>query len=82
MDSAIQICVFTAFSLLPYKALMRRCCLIHLQIRWKVRNGAFNDPIREDEYRVLDPSRSGIDAQCCITFVDVRPQTQLEQIAA
>ncbi len=29
-DTAIQMCVFTAFSEVPKKALMRRCCLIHL----------------------------------------------------
>jgi adenosylhomocysteinase len=29
--TAHQICVFTAFSLVPRKRLMRRCCLIHLK---------------------------------------------------
>ena len=29
--SAIQIWVFTAFSEVPKKRLMRRCCLIHLK---------------------------------------------------
>ena len=28
---AIQICVFTAFSLVPKNFVMRRCCLIHLK---------------------------------------------------
>lgn len=28
---AIQICVFTAFSLVPKNTLMRKCCLIHLK---------------------------------------------------
>ena len=31
MDTANQICVFTAFSLVPKNRLMRRCCLIHLK---------------------------------------------------
>ena len=31
LQTAIQICVFTAFSLVPRNALMRRCCLIHLK---------------------------------------------------
>src|ERR1035438_10548094 len=31
MLTAIQICVFTAFSLVPRKRLMRKCCLIHLK---------------------------------------------------
>jgi hypothetical protein len=29
--TAIQICVFTAVSLVPRNFLMRRCCLIHLK---------------------------------------------------
>ncbi len=31
MATAHQICVLTAFSLLPMKRLIRRCCLIHLK---------------------------------------------------
>jgi transcriptional regulator GlxA family with amidase domain len=31
LHTAIQICVFTAFSLVPRNALMRKCCLIHLK---------------------------------------------------
>jgi hypothetical protein len=29
-----------------------------------------------------ETTRSGIDARCSVTFVDVRPQTQFEHIAA
>src|SRR5450759_4300736 len=35
---AIQICVFTAFGVVPKNALMRRCCLIHLKNSCRVRN--------------------------------------------
>jgi len=31
VDMAIKICVFTTFSLVPKKTLMRKCCLIHLK---------------------------------------------------
>ena len=31
MATAHHTCVFTAFSLLPMKCLMRKCCLIHLK---------------------------------------------------
>ena len=31
VDTAHQICVFTAFSLVPRNRLIRRCCLIHLK---------------------------------------------------
>ena len=31
VQTAIQICVFTAVSLVPRNALMCRCCLIHLK---------------------------------------------------
>ena len=30
-EIAIQICVFTAFSDVPYNALIRKCCFIHLK---------------------------------------------------
>ena len=50
MQTAIQICVFTAFSLVPRNALMRKCCLIHLKNnstcqRWRYKsaiNSGFN----------------------------------------
>ena len=43
VEMAIQIFVFTAFSLVPKNTLMRKCCLIHLKNnstcqRWRYRS--------------------------------------------
>lgn len=42
--TAIHICVFTAFSLVSKKALMRRCCLIHLKNSSTCQRSRYNSP--------------------------------------